>query len=68
MHTDAVVSGEKVVIVDDLLATGGTAKAAILLLSDAGADLVGIEFVIELAFLNGREQLGNTTIESLITY
>ena len=68
MHTDAVVPGEKVVIVDDLLATGGTAKAAIQLLSEAGADLVGIEFVIELAFLNGREQLGESTIESLITY
>lgn len=68
MHVDAVSKGEKVIIIDDLLATGGTAAAAKQLLDQAGADLVGILCVIELSFLPGREKLGNAHIESLITY
>ncbi len=59
----------KILIVDDLLATGGTAKAATDLLKIAGGDIVGYSFIIELRFLNGRRVLGNTVkTESLIVY
>lgn len=68
MHVDAVSAGEKVVIIDDLLATGGTAAAAETLLNRMGAEIVGIYFVIELGFLAGREKLGEAEIYSLITY
>lgn len=68
MHVDAVKKGEKVIIIDDLLATGGTAAAAKTLLERAGADLVGIYFLIELSFLKGRRSLGTPQINSLITY
>lgn len=69
MHVDAVGKGEKVMIIDDLLATGGTAAAAKELLDQAGADLVGILFLIELGFLQGREKIGaDARIEALITY
>jgi len=68
MHVDAVSDGEKVAIVDDLLATGGTAAAAVELLSDAGADIVGAYFCIELGFLDGRKALGDIAIDTLISY
>jgi len=68
VHTDAVASGERILLVDDLLATGGTAAAALQLLSRLGAKVVGVRFVIELAFLNGRERLGPFDVRSLITY
>ncbi len=57
IHTDAVEPGKKVLIVDDLLATGGTAEAAIKLVKKIGGVIVGIAFVVELEFLKGREKL-----------
>ena len=68
VHTDAVASGERILLVDDLLATGGTAAAALQLLSRLGARVVGVRFVIELAFLDGRRRLGDYKVKSLITY
>lgn len=68
IHEDAVKPGEKVLLVDDLLATGGTAAAAVQLLDGLGADLVAISFLIELGFLGGRAKLGDHRIESLIRY
>lgn len=68
MHVDAVQKGERVVIIDDLLATGGTAAAAKTLLERGGANLVGMYFLIELSFLNGRKNLEGLQIDSLITY
>ena len=68
MHVDAVEQGEKVIIIDDLLATGGTASAAQQLLSQAGAELVGLLVVIELTFLDGREKLDGISVDTLITY
>ncbi|MEM1084553.1 MAG: adenine phosphoribosyltransferase [Verrucomicrobiota bacterium] len=68
IHEDAVHPGEKVLLVDDLLATGGTAAAAIQLLDGLEADLVAVSFLIELGFLGGREKLGEHRIESLIHY
>ena len=57
VHTDAFCEGERVVLIDDLLATGGTAAAAVALIRRAGAELVEAQFLIELAFLKGRERL-----------
>ena len=68
IHTDAVSDGQKVLIVDDLLATGGTAAAAAELVKRVGAEPVGFGFVIELAFLNGRDQLGDVAVRALLTY
>lgn len=68
IHEDAVAPGEKVLLVDDLLATGGTAAAAVQLLDGLGADIVAVSFLIELGFLKGRDQLGEHRIESLIRY
>lgn len=71
IHEDAVKSGEKIAVVDDLLATGGTATAAACLLRDAGADVAKILFAIELDFLEGRNKLkqaGFAAIESLLHY
>lgn len=68
VHTDAVASGERILLVDDLLATGGTAGAALQLLSRLGARIVGVRFVIELGFLQGRQRLGTFDVRSLITY
>ncbi|MBD3195100.1 MAG: adenine phosphoribosyltransferase [Candidatus Lokiarchaeota archaeon] len=67
MHTDAVEKGEKVLLFDDLLATGGTAKAAASLIEKSGADVAGVCFVIELTgSLHGRDQLTDYDILSLI--
>ena len=68
IHEDAVHQGERVLLVDDLLATGGTASAAVQLLDSLGADLVAVSFLIELAALDGRAKLGGHRIESLVTY
>jgi adenine phosphoribosyltransferase len=68
IHKDAIIKGEKVLIHDDLLATGGTAEAACKLVEKLGGKVVQISFLIELAFLNGREKLRSYKVDSLITY
>ncbi len=68
IHTDAVKRGSRVLLIDDLLATGGTAEAAALLLEKVGANILAINFVIELGFLNGREKLKRFPVHSLVTY
>lgn len=68
IHRDAVREGDRVLIVDDVLATGGTAAATAALVRSLGATVVGFAFLIELAFLDGRDALGDTPITSLITY
>lgn len=68
VHRDAVVAGERVLLLDDLLATGGTARAAAELLEELGARVVEAAFVIELAFLNGRNALGGRPVHALLTY
>ncbi|MFT3992077.1 MAG: adenine phosphoribosyltransferase [Luteolibacter sp.] len=68
LHEDAIHPGENVLLVDDLLATGGTASAAAKLLDSLDARLVGISFVIELDFLNGREKLGGHPVHSLVHF
>ncbi len=68
LHEDAVKPGESVLLVDDLLATGGTAAAAVKLLDELGANIVGISVLIELAFLQGRSKLVPHTVNSIITY
>jgi adenine phosphoribosyltransferase len=68
MHEDAVTSDDKVLIVDDLLATGGTAEAAARLVQSRGGQIVGMSFVIELEFLSGRAKLPGQNIHSLIRY
>jgi adenine phosphoribosyltransferase len=67
-HDDAARAGDRVVIVDDLLATGGTAAASARLIERLGAHVVGFGFVVELGFLEGRRRLGNTPVESLLIY
>ena len=66
MHTDAVADGKRVLIVDDVLATGGTAAASAQLVTQGGGEVVGFSFIVELAFLDGRSQLGDALIESAI--
>ena len=68
IHKDAVSNGSKVLIVDDLLATGGTAKAAADLVTKLGGDVVSLMFIIELAFLNGRSKFDGYDVRSLISY
>ena len=68
VHQDAVKSGTQVIIVDDLLATGGTAEAVIRLVEKLGATVLGLAFLVELKFLKGRERLKNYRIHSLIQY
>lgn len=68
MHRDAVQPGEHVLIVDDVIATGGTAAATARLVEAAGGTVSGFGFIIELTFLNGRDQLGGYGVESLIRY
>lgn len=68
IHIDAVKPGSRVLLVDDLLATGGTAAAAAALLQKIGANIIGINFLIELGFLDGRKKLGGLPIHSLVTY
>src|SRR3954454_15300816 len=68
VHRDAVAPGDRVLIVDDVLATGGTAAATIRLVDKLGAHVCGLAFVIELGFLGGRERLGEHEVLSLVTY
>ena len=68
VHSDAIPAGSRVIVHDDLLATGGTAKAKIDLVEQMGAEVVGLLFVIELGFLNGREKLAGYDVASLIEY
>lgn len=68
MHKDAVRPGQKVVIVDDLLATGGTAKAIVEMVESAGAEVAALVFLIELDFLEGRKALPGYRVESVIHY
>jgi len=68
IHTDALTPGSKVLLHDDLLATGGTMKAAIGLVSSMGATIVGLSFLIELTFLGGAARLAPHRISSVITY
>lgn len=68
IHKDAIKPGQKVVIVDDLIATGGTIEAIVKLIKMLGGEVVRIEFVMELAGLEGRKKLADYHIDSLITY
>lgn len=68
MHADAVGPGDRVLVVDDLLATGGTVGATVALVRKLGAEVVGAAFFIELGFLEGRGRLGDIRIEALINY
>jgi adenine phosphoribosyltransferase len=68
MHKDAIEPGQKVLIADDLLATGGTIASTINLIRQLGGDIVGAAFLIELGYLNGREKLQGIDVVSLMTY
>jgi adenine phosphoribosyltransferase len=68
MHHDAVQAGDRVLVVDDVLATGGTANAAAQLVGGTGASVVGFSFLIELGFLNGRQRLQGRHVEALLHY
>jgi adenine phosphoribosyltransferase len=68
VHKDAVAPGERVLIVDDLLATGGTAAAAAKLVGEVGGNVAGLGFVVELTFLNGRSKLAGQDVFSLLQY
>lgn len=68
IHKDAIQKGQRVIIVDDLLATGGTAAATVTLAQSLGADIAGLGFVVELDFLKGREKLKGTDVFSLLRY
>ena len=68
MHKDALDGGKRVLIVDDLLATGGTAAAAARMVREAGGTVAGLGFVVELTFLNGRQKLAGYDVFSLLSY
>jgi adenine phosphoribosyltransferase len=68
IHRDAILPGERALILDDVLATGGTAAAVIRLVEKLGGVVVGLGFIVELAFLEGRRKLGEHQAVSLITY
>ena len=68
IHQDAVKPGEKILLIDDLLATGGTAAAAVSLLGQLKAEIVSVSFLIELSFLEGRAKLGDHSITSILSY
>lgn len=68
MHKDAIQAGQRVVLVDDLIATGGTVKAAAALCEELGGEVVKMLFLIELAGLNGREKLKKYNVDSVICY
>jgi adenine phosphoribosyltransferase len=68
VHSDAVQPGQKVLIVDDVLATGGTASAAVRLMRKLGADVVGVQVLIELGYLEGRRRLTDVKLVSEIVY
>ena len=68
MHVDAIAPGQRVLAVDDLLATGGTMAATLRLVEQLGGKVVGVAFMIELAFLHGRDKLTRYPLHSLIVY
>ncbi len=68
MHKDAIKPGDKVVIIDDLVATGGTIEAIIQMIESLGGEVVKIQFVMELAGLKGREKLRNYAVDALLVY
>lgn len=68
IHNDALSEGDKVLLVDDLIATGGTARASCELIEQLGAEVTGAAFVVELDFLKGREQLARYSVHSLVHY
>lgn len=68
VHEDAISAGERVLVLDDLLATGGTAAAACMLIEHLGGTIVGISFLIELSFLRGRDRLKKYDVFSLVSY
>lgn len=68
MHKDAITPGQKVLIADDLLATGGTIATTIQLVEKLGGVVVGASFLIELSYLNGRDQIGDIPVFSLVKY
>ncbi|MFY7987469.1 MAG: adenine phosphoribosyltransferase [Flavobacterium sp.] len=68
MHVDAIQPGDKILIHDDVLATGGTAKAVCELVEQLGGEIVQMNFLMELSFLNGREKLGDKEIFAALTY
>jgi len=68
VHRDAVPAGSRVIVLDDVLATGGTAKAKVELVEGLGGEVVGIEFVLELTFLHGRDKLAGYDVHALVSY
>jgi adenine phosphoribosyltransferase len=68
IHRDAIKPGQRVIIVDDLLATGGTMRASVELVRTLGAEIVGVAFLVEIGFLAGRNQLQGCAVTSLIPY
>ena len=68
IHRDAVAPGERVLVVDDVLATGGTAAATVRLVERLGGEVVGLGFALELAFLDGRARLAGRVVQSLVSY
>jgi adenine phosphoribosyltransferase len=68
IHKDAIQPGQKVLVIDDLLATGGTVHSTVKMIEDLGGEVVGIGFFIELEFLNGRELLKGYDVKSLVKY
>ena len=68
IHKDAVAPGERVLVIDDVMATGGTAAATIRLVEKLGAEVIGLGFIIELAFLGGRKRVGGHDVVSLVSY
>ena len=68
VHTDALKPGERVILIDDLLATGGTAAAAAALVKKLGAEILEFSFLIELSFLKGREKLQGVPVRSVVVY
>ena len=68
VHADSIRAGQRVLVHDDVLATGGTAKATVELVEQLGGEVAGLPFIVELAFLNGREKLAGYDVHTLISY
>lgn len=68
VHEDAVAPGQRVLVVDDVIATGGTAKAVVQLIEQLGGEVTGVQFLVELADLKGREHLAGHDVQAVITY
>jgi adenine phosphoribosyltransferase len=68
IHEDALAPGERAIVVDDVIATGGTAEATGLLVRELGASIAGFAFLVELSFLKGRERLGDAQVRSVVVY